>query len=80
VFRIKYNTDGSIQNFKARLVTKSFTKKEGADYFNTYYPIARITSIGVLIALTSIYKLYVHQMDIKMTFLNRDLKKELYME
>jgi len=40
----------------------------------------RITSIRVLFALTSIYKLYVHQMDGKMTFLNGDLKEEVYMK
>jgi len=42
--------------------------------------VARITSIRVLFILTSIYKLYVHQMDVKMTFLNGDLKEEVYME
>jgi hypothetical protein len=40
----------------------------------------KIKSIRVLFALTSIYKLYVHQMDVKTTFLNRDLKEEVYIE
>jgi hypothetical protein len=39
-----------------------------------------ITSIIVLFALTSFYKLYVHQMDVKTIFLNRDLKEKVYME
>ena len=42
--------------------------------------MARITSIRVLFALASIYKLYVHQMDVKTTFLNENLKEEMYME
>ena len=63
VFRHKYNKDGSIQTFTARLVAKGFTQKEGIDYFNTYAPMARITSIRVLLSLASIYNnLYVHQM------------------
>uniref|UniRef100_A0A2N9HAC8 CCHC-type domain-containing protein n=1 Tax=Fagus sylvatica TaxID=28930 RepID=A0A2N9HAC8_FAGSY len=41
---------------------------------------ARITSIRVLIALASIYKLVVHQMDIKIAFLNGDLDEEVYMD
>jgi hypothetical protein len=33
-----------------------------------------------LFTLALIYKLYVHQIDVKMTFLNGDLKEEVYME
>jgi len=62
------------------LVAKGFTQKEGVDYFDTYSPVARITSIRVLFALASIYKLYVHQMDVKTAFLNGDLKEKVYME
>ena len=35
VFRKKRNTDGTVNNFKARLVAKCFTQKEGIDYFVT---------------------------------------------
>ena len=55
-------------------------KKKGLDYFDTYAPVARITSIRILFALASINKLHVHQMDVKTTFLNGDLKEEVYME
>ena len=74
VFRKKYNSDGSLQTFKARLVAKGFTQKEGIDYFDTYALVARITSIRILFSLTSIFKLHVHQMDVKTSFLNGDLK------
>ena len=80
MFRRKYNTDGSIQTFKAIVVAKGFTQNEGVDYFDTYSPVVRITSIRVLFVLASIYKLYVHQMDVKTPFLNGDLKEEVYME
>ena len=80
VFKYKYNTNGSIQAFKARLVAKSFRQKEGIDYFDTYTPVAKITSIRVLLALASNNNLFVHQMDVKTTFLNGDLREEVYME
>ena len=80
VFRRKYNTNGSIQTFKARLVAKGFKQKEGVDYFDAYALVARITSIRVLLVLASIYKLIVHQMDVKTAFLNGDLDEEVYME
>ena len=55
VFRRKYNTNGSIQTFKARLLAKGFKQREGVDYFDTYALVTRITSIPVLLALSSIY-------------------------
>ncbi|RVX01765.1 Retrovirus-related Pol polyprotein from transposon TNT 1-94 [Vitis vinifera] len=80
VFRRKYHTDGMIQTFKARLVAKGFKQREGIDYFDTYAPVARTTSIRILFALASIHNLFVHQMDVKTAFLNRDLNEEVYME
>ena len=80
MFKRKYNIDGSLQTFKARLVTKGFRQKEGIDYFDTYAPVARIASIRVLLALASIFNLYVHQMDVKTAFLNGDLDEKVYME
>ena len=79
VFKRKYKTDGSLQTSKARLVAKGFRQK-GVDYFDTYASVARTTSIRVLFALASIHDLYIHQMDVKTTFLNGDLDEEVYME
>ena len=61
-------------------MAKGFKQREWIDYFDTYAPVARITSIRVLLALISIYKLIAHQMDVKATFLNGDLDEEVYME
>ena len=72
---MKYNIDGS-----SRLVAKGFTQKEDINYFDTYAGVARITSIRILMTLASIYKLYMHQMDVKMIFSNGDLNEEVYME
>ncbi|KAL6345172.1 hypothetical protein AAG906_013656 [Vitis piasezkii] len=80
VFRRKYHTDGMIQTFKARLVAKGFKQREGIDYFDTYAPVARTTSIRILFALASIHNLFVHQMDVKTAFLNGELNEEVYME
>ena len=76
----KYRIDGTIQIFKVRLIAKGFRQREGIDYFDTYAPVARITSIRVLVAFESIYKLVVYQMDVKITFLNGNLDEEVYMD
>ena len=80
VFRRKYHTDGTLHTYKARLVPKGFRQKEGIDYFDTYAPVVRITSVRNMFSLASIYDLHVHQMDVKTAFLNGDLDEEVYME
>ena len=79
IFKRKYKPDGSVEKFKARLVPKGFTQKQNIDYFDTYAPMTRISSFRILFALASIYKLYIHQMDVKTAFLNGDLEEEIYM-
>nr|GEZ75280.1 zinc finger, CCHC-type [Tanacetum cinerariifolium] len=49
------------------------------DYFDTYAPVARISTIRLLIAMASIHNLVIHQMDVKTAFLNGDLDEEVYM-
>ena len=45
IFKKKLKSDGSIDKYKARLVAKGFKQKEGLDFFDTYSPMTRITSI-----------------------------------
>ena len=80
IFKKKMKADGSIDKYKARLVAKGYRQKEGVDFFDTYSPVTRITSIRMLIAIASIYGLEIHQMDVKTAFLNGDLDEEIYME
>lgn len=79
IFKKKYNPDGSINKYKARLVVKRFTQNQNVDYFDTFSLVTRISSIQMLIALSSIHKLVIHQMDVKTAFLNGDLEEEVYM-
>lgn len=45
VFNKKLNIDGYTNKFKARLVAKGYKQRQRVDRFDTYAPIARITSI-----------------------------------
>ncbi|GJX52495.1 zinc finger, CCHC-type containing protein [Tanacetum coccineum] len=53
-----------------------FRQKEGISYFDTYAPVARISTIRLLIALAATYNLVIHKMDVKTSFLNSELEKE----
>jgi hypothetical protein len=80
IFKKKLKVDGSVDKYKAKLVIKGYRQKEGVDFFDTYSPVTRITSIRMLIAFASINNLEIHQMDVKTAFLNGDLDEEIYME
>jgi len=77
--RKKYLHDGSKEKYKERLVAKDFTQKPNIDYFDTFALVTRISFIPVLLALTYIHKQVIHQMDVKLTFLNGELEEEIYM-
>ena len=80
IFKRKYHPDGSISAYKARLVAKGYRQREGIDYFDTYAPVARISSIKTLIAISALKGLYIHQMDVKTAFLNGYLNEDIYLE
>jgi vacuolar-type H+-ATPase catalytic subunit A/Vma1 len=80
VFKKKLRSDDIIERYKARLVIKGYSQKEGDDFFDTYSPVARLTIIHVLLSLAVSHGLLVHQMDVKTTFLNGELDEEIYME
>ncbi|GJV70577.1 zinc finger, CCHC-type containing protein [Tanacetum coccineum] len=77
IFKRKMKLDGTIEKFKAILVIHGFKQKSGIDYFDTYAPVARINTIRLLIAMTSIHNLIIHQMYMKTAFLNGKLDEEV---
>ena len=70
IYKIKHVADGSIEKHKARFVARGFSQKEGIDYEETFAPVARYTSIRSVLALATVMKWKIHQMDVKTTFLN----------
>ncbi|GJW65723.1 zinc finger, CCHC-type containing protein, partial [Tanacetum coccineum] len=56
---------------------QGFRQKSGIDSFDTYAPVACNSTIRLLIAMASIHNLIIHQMDVKITFLNGELDEEI---
>ena len=65
---------------KSRLVARGFTQVEGIDYSETYAPVAKLTSIRVLLDVVAELDLELEQMDAITAFLNGLLKEVVYME
>ncbi|GJR50221.1 zinc finger, CCHC-type containing protein [Tanacetum coccineum] len=57
ILKRKMKVDGSIDKYKARLVIQGFRQKEGIDFFDIYAPVARISTIRLLLALAAIHDL-----------------------
>ncbi len=79
VFRVKTNSDGSVDRYKACLVAQGYTQREGEDYDETFSPVVRSESVRTVIAFASQYNLKLHQMDITTAFLNGDLEEDVFM-
>lgn len=64
IFKTKRDSKGNIERYKARLVAKDFTQKEGIDYKETFSPVSSKDSLRIIMALVAHYDLELHQMDV----------------
>ena len=79
IFKNKRDSKGGVERYKARLVTKGYTQKEGIDYKETFFPVSSKDSFRTIMALMAHFDLELHQMDVKTAFLNGDIDETIYM-
>nr|GEY89426.1 zinc finger, CCHC-type [Tanacetum cinerariifolium] len=60
-----------------RSVVKGTKDSGRIDYFDTYAPMARISTIRLLIPMACIHNMIIYRMNVKTAFLNRELEKEV---
>ena len=53
VHKVQYKADGSLDKYKAQLVTKGFSQQEGIDYEETFAPTARMSIIRLVLAMAA---------------------------
>ena len=65
---MKYNVDGSVNCYKARLVTRGYTQMHGVNYEENFAPVAKMMIVQIVIALATTQGWHLHQMDVKNAF------------
>jgi hypothetical protein len=80
VYKIKHVVDGSIDKYKVRFVARGFSKQEGEEYDEMFALVSRYTSIRAIIYLATSMGWSLHQMDVKIAFLNGVIEEEVYIE
>ncbi|GJZ68528.1 retrovirus-related pol polyprotein from transposon TNT 1-94 [Tanacetum coccineum] len=78
VANVKTNEFGRVLKNKARLVAQGFRQEEGIDFEKSFLLVARIEAIRIFVANAANKNMTIFQMGVKTTFLNGDLKEEVY--
>nr|GEW89861.1 retrovirus-related Pol polyprotein from transposon TNT 1-94 [Tanacetum cinerariifolium] len=63
---------------KARLVARGYRQEKGINFEESFVPVARLEAIRIFLAYTAHKNMVVYQMDVKTTFLNGNLREEVY--
>ncbi|GJR01972.1 retrovirus-related pol polyprotein from transposon TNT 1-94 [Tanacetum coccineum] len=78
IYKVKLDKYGDVLKNKALLVAKGYRQEEGIDFKESFAPVARIEAILIFIANAASKNMTIYQMDVKTTFLNGELKEEVY--
>lgn len=81
IYKVKeLNLMLNVKEIRPNLQLKGFTQREDIDYNEIFSPVAKYTSIRILLALTAHFNWELDQLDVKTVFLNSDLDETIYMD
>ncbi|CAI7748705.1 unnamed protein product, partial [Closterium sp. NIES-53] len=77
-FRVK-QPPGSPPAFKARYVARGFRQRQGVDYFQTFSPTSKMTTLLVLLHVAAQRDYELHSLDFSTAFLQGSLHEEIWL-
>ncbi|CAI7895099.1 unnamed protein product [Closterium sp. NIES-54] len=78
IFRVK-RSPGSPPAFKARYVARGFSEQQGVDYFQTFSPTPKTTTLRVLLHVATQRDYELHSLDFSSAFLQGNLHEEIWL-
>nr|GEW51535.1 retrovirus-related Pol polyprotein from transposon TNT 1-94 [Tanacetum cinerariifolium] len=78
IYKVKLDELGGILKNKAHLVARSYRQEVGIDFKESFSLVARLEAIRIFVAHAAHKNMVVYQMDVKTTFLNGNLRVEVY--
>ncbi|CAI7855287.1 unnamed protein product [Closterium sp. NIES-53] len=70
---------GSPPAFKARYVARGFSQRQGVDFFQTFSPTPKMTTLRVLLHVTAQSDYELHSLDFNTSFLQGSLHEEIWL-
>ena len=74
-----YLLGGTLDIYKARLVVQGCRQKASISYSETFSPVAKMTTVRVVLAVAALNGWSTYQMDVSNDFLHANLYEEVYM-
>jgi hypothetical protein len=78
IFKHKFNSDDSLERYKARWVLRGFTQRPDVDYDETFSPVVKPATVCTVLSLAVSHSWPVHQLDVKNVFLHDTLSETVY--
>ncbi|CAI7848654.1 unnamed protein product [Closterium sp. NIES-54] len=78
IFRVKRPL-GSPPAFKARYVARGFSQRQGVEYFQTFFPTPKMTTLRVLLHVAAQRDYELHSLDFSIAFLQCSLHEEIWL-
>ncbi|CAI7875576.1 unnamed protein product [Closterium sp. NIES-54] len=78
IFRVK-RPPGSPPVFKARYVARGFSQRQGVDFFHTFSPTSKMTTLRVLLHIAAQRDYELHSLDFSTAFLQASLHEEIWL-